>query len=690
MRAATAPERDGSQLRHRSGAKRVISNASGRWVSSSTGDPHRVSPTSADRRAVSVASVSGDGSARSSSENWMMRAGAGSSSMVTMSTAGRRADATRDRAAAACAAPAGRASAPAAAARACASTDPTSRRSRRIAAAPRSARSSAADSGSSSRANTNDSGSSASSGHSSSRRLDVARHVRVGHERRRDRARARAAAAPRRACPSRADSSAAGSAASSPSVAIPQRSKDLVAAPRAIAMIDPAAARRPSSGAAAEMADRQIDAATSPVIAVRLGRACASSRAAVCVGAIATRAVSHAPRAARTQLRAIAGGSPINRPSPRHVEQHLAVAGHDARRAARSRARARRNDLPASGAEAGSARVTVSGSRVGSSQAGIRGQCRTCERQDRSRDHGAFRDLLISDSRNQSRGTASSDRVSDRTRRESPGVEVVVGRDVIDRALMTRGRGVDAGEAARARDGRRPASGAGDDSSAIVTPPALRAMRSPPTRSATVSLPSMIRAIRIHVVQRKPPQRRRRHVGEIEDDEAEAAGLEDQRKRFQRARAHRRSRGPTAAREHRGRGRGADAGSKRVATCRPARPLRRARPPPPAPGTATVVRPLDGAPMISDRCPRRRPPPSAASSSADRPWRRAARMRGTAHGAADGQRDVQLAGAEERFEVRRRIVISLFLRLRRGSIVPACAGIKRQWHHARNARIIGC
>ena len=62
-------------------------SASGRWVSSSTGDPQRASPTSAPSRAVSVASVSGDGIARSSSENWMMRPGAGSTSMVTMSTA---------------------------------------------------------------------------------------------------------------------------------------------------------------------------------------------------------------------------------------------------------------------------------------------------------------------------------------------------------------------------------------------------------------------------------------------------------------------------------------------------------------------------------------------------------------------------------------------------------------------------
>ena len=54
-----------------------MAHPSGRWVSSSTGEPQRVSPTSAPRRAISVASVSGDGTARSSSEYWTMRAGRG-------------------------------------------------------------------------------------------------------------------------------------------------------------------------------------------------------------------------------------------------------------------------------------------------------------------------------------------------------------------------------------------------------------------------------------------------------------------------------------------------------------------------------------------------------------------------------------------------------------------------------------
>ena len=50
-------------------------------------DPQRDSPTRAPSRAVSVASVSADGRARSSSEYWSTRPGAGSTSIVTMSIA---------------------------------------------------------------------------------------------------------------------------------------------------------------------------------------------------------------------------------------------------------------------------------------------------------------------------------------------------------------------------------------------------------------------------------------------------------------------------------------------------------------------------------------------------------------------------------------------------------------------------
>src|SRR5436190_16221559 len=77
--------------------------------------------------------------------------------------------------------------------------------------------------------------------------------------------------------------------------------------------------------------------------------------------------------------------------------------------------------------------------------------------------------------------------------------EIVVGRYRHSRALTTRGAGAMPLKM-RAR-GASPSQQTGEDSQAIVTPPALRAMRSPPARSATVSLPSTIRAMRIHVVQ---------------------------------------------------------------------------------------------------------------------------------------------------------------------------------------------
>ena len=69
---ARAESQGSRDRRMRTGA---IAHPSGRCVSRSAGEPQRVSPTSAPRRAVSVASVSGDGTARSSSEYWTMRAG---------------------------------------------------------------------------------------------------------------------------------------------------------------------------------------------------------------------------------------------------------------------------------------------------------------------------------------------------------------------------------------------------------------------------------------------------------------------------------------------------------------------------------------------------------------------------------------------------------------------------------------
>ena len=131
-------------------------------------DPHRVSPTSAPSRAVSVATVSAEGSARSSSEYWITRPGAGSISIVTMSTAAAGGCDSRSSIRSVRSTRASRMRRRQLQTRARASVRSTSRRSSRSAAAPRSARSSEADSGSSSRASTNDSGSSVSIGHSSS------------------------------------------------------------------------------------------------------------------------------------------------------------------------------------------------------------------------------------------------------------------------------------------------------------------------------------------------------------------------------------------------------------------------------------------------------------------------------------------------------------------------------------------
>ena len=75
-RPRSSPGRTGASRRRRDDSCR-----------GSAGDPQRRSPTSAPSRAVSVASVSAEGIARSRSEYWTMRAGAGSISRVTTSMA---------------------------------------------------------------------------------------------------------------------------------------------------------------------------------------------------------------------------------------------------------------------------------------------------------------------------------------------------------------------------------------------------------------------------------------------------------------------------------------------------------------------------------------------------------------------------------------------------------------------------
>ena len=106
--------------------------------------PARDSPTSAPRRAVSVASVSADGRARSSSEYCSTRPGAGSISIVTTSIAAAGGCDSRSSSSSVRRTFASRIAAGSCRQRAC-SLRSTSRSVRWMAAAPRSARSSAAD-----------------------------------------------------------------------------------------------------------------------------------------------------------------------------------------------------------------------------------------------------------------------------------------------------------------------------------------------------------------------------------------------------------------------------------------------------------------------------------------------------------------------------------------------------------------
>ena len=216
------------------------------------------------------------------------------------------------------------------------------------------------------------------------------------------------------------------------------------------------------------------------------------------------------------------------------------------------------------------------------------------------------------------------------------------------RALTTRGAG--ATPPKRRARGAAPCQRAGDASSAIVTPPALRARRCAPDeqRHRVAPLDRSARS-RIHVGPGKPAQRRRRHVGEIEDDEPEAAGLENQGKRFQRAASRRRS---VAHPQHAREIEPVAPRPRRDRTCRThrrARPLRRAPPPPPSPAPHRRAAAGRRRPTISDRWPRRSPPPSAASSAAHPGGREPLGRRAEPSGRVR-QRDVQLAGAEEGFE----------------------------------------
>ncbi len=234
-----------------------------------------------------------------------MRAGAGSSSIVTMSTDAHGGWDSRSSSSSVRRTRGSRIGAGSCSIRVCVERS-VRRKSSRSAAAPRSARSSATDNGSSSRAKTNDNGSSASSGHSSSSR-PMKRGVSpsgtngFGSSPRAS----RCSATPRR--PSRDDNSAAGSAARSPSVAMPQRSNVSYGFARSRWFI---------AGGSVSNGRRSETGKSGNLEIWKSGNCVANSRAVVCVAAIATLPCAPASFSARRSSFAITGGSPMSAPSP--------------------------------------------------------------------------------------------------------------------------------------------------------------------------------------------------------------------------------------------------------------------------------------------------------------------------------------------------------------------------------------
>ena len=185
-------------------------------------------------------------------------------------------------------------------------------------------------------------------------------------------------------------------------------------------------------------------------------------------------------------------------------------------------------------------------------------------------------------------------------------------------------------------------------------------MRSAPTRSAAVSLPSTIRAMRIHVVQGN-----RRSAGAGTSARSRTTSPKPPAWRISEnafsARAASASACPRGAHPQHARGQPARRRGRRIEGV--ARVDQRDRFAASRRGrqrlTATDDRPLDGAPVISDRCPRRRPPPSAAS--------RSGRPLGPAARAAAPRRPGASVSVPSSLRARRRdssaARISLFLRL---------------------------
>ncbi|PYR41934.1 MAG: hypothetical protein DMF93_07205 [Acidobacteria bacterium] len=208
-------------------ANGAIANAPGRYESTLAGAPKRSGPISAPRRATSVDSRSGVGTARANSVCCSTRPGVGSITIVTRSMPAPGGCASRSRSASVRSVRTSRIGVGSSSRRAQTSRPPspdgsrvTSRSSTCSTAAPRSRRSSRVDNGSSSRVSTNDSGSSSSIGHSRSSVASNRSSASVGTSGRTSSPRAIACHASAR-FPIRAARSAGGSAASSPSVLMP-------------------------------------------------------------------------------------------------------------------------------------------------------------------------------------------------------------------------------------------------------------------------------------------------------------------------------------------------------------------------------------------------------------------------------------------------------------------------------------
>ena len=428
-------------------------------------------------------------------------------------------------------------------------------------------------------------------------------------------------------CPRRADSSPAGSAASSPSVVSPQRREHVEAARPAVRANAPASftVRRTSCWSTAErhVAQRRRDifhAQREPLVARS-----ASSSAVVCDVAMRhARRHRHAP-----DDRQSPAASPKQTRQPRDIE-HDARAGHAARSAARNRGRWRPGDRSrrrrAARRRTEHRRRELSGVQPGRTSTGARRTALNGEAHVGDRMSGSSYEGM-------------------RTTHLQRRAETMRGRTVDGRAGGGRVRWRRPIHRRRASAGR---------SSAIVTPPGLRATCSAPTSSATVWLPSMTRAMRIQVVIGKRRSAGARDIGEIERDQAEAAGLEDEVHRLQRARSASPVPRIHSSRERSRPAAGADAGSNRscgidqrddFATRRRGRGHR-----------ATTA--SSGRPIAARRSPR----------DARAAGRRRARHRSRHAGRRDRsssvaaprrrgrQRDIELSGPQQRFELGARAV----------------------------------